>query len=229
MDDLFDLGGSRSCATGTPPTGPMGGSRSCATGNGIDQFRAMDAQERVPPGCIVSPERKHPSRNSVLVPRDNKSVILFVTVTVANRLPLLAHPEVVKCIFDAWNAAVNWLVGRYVIMPDHLHFFCAPGTWRIRDFHKWMAYWKSLSAKAFWKTEIGRDELLRVRSRGSATLPRNPPLWQRDCWDTQMRTAAGYKEKWNYVRNNPVRKGLVEDSDAWPYKGCINILEWRDE
>ena len=80
------------------------------------------------------------------------------------------------------------------------------------------------------------------RTRGSASLPcetaenaqervppvRNPPLFQRDCWDRQLRTGEIYTQKWEYVRNNPVRKGLVANADGWPYQGRMNILEWHE-
>ena len=57
---------------------------------------------------------------------------------------------------------------------------------------------------------------------------RNPPLWQRDCWDRQLRTGESYAQKWEYVRNNPVRKGLVANADDWPYQGELNVLEWHE-
>ena len=62
----------------------------------------------------------------------------------------------------------------------------------------------------------------------SASLPRLPPLFQRDCWDRQLRTGESYAQKWMYVRNNPVRKGLVANADDWPYQGRMNILEWHE-
>ena len=30
-----------------------------------------------------------------------------------------------------------------------------------------------------------------------------------------------YVDKWNYVRENPVRAGLVETAESWPYAGEI--------
>jgi len=29
-------------------------------------------------------------------------------------------------ILDAWQLAKSWSVGRYIVMPDHLHLFCVP-------------------------------------------------------------------------------------------------------
>ena len=52
-------------------------------------------------------------------------------------------------------------------------------------------------------------------------------LWQRDFWDTQMRSPAHYDEKWAYVQMNPVRQGLVGVPDDWPFQGEVFPLAWR--
>jgi REP element-mobilizing transposase RayT len=51
-------------------------------------------------------------------------------------------------------------------------------------------------------------------------------LWQRDFWDTQMRSRAHYEEKLSYVRMNPVRKELVKTPEEWPYQGVIHEIRW---
>ena len=53
-------------------------------------------------------------------------------------------------------------------------------------------------------------------------------IFQRDQWDTQLRAGDSYAIKWEYIRNNPVRKGLVVHADDWPYQGELNILRWHD-
>jgi putative transposase len=52
------------------------------------------------------------------------------------------------------------------------------------------------------------------------------PIWQRDYFDRQLRNNESYGEKWEYVRQNPVRAGLVKSPDAWPFQGEINVLPW---
>lgn len=172
------------------------------------------------PGNIVTaagdsrpPVRKHPSHNSVHE-QGFRSTILFVTVCAESRNAILANEWMSKNIVDAWENAQNWLVGRYVIMPDHIHFFCAPATYPVSDFHGWMKYWKRLAQQAF-------------AARGD-TRPPGAKLWQDGCWDTQMRTGMQYEEKWQYVRNNPVRKGLVTTADDWQYQGVLRDLSWHD-
>jgi REP element-mobilizing transposase RayT len=52
--------------------------------------------------------------------------IYFVTCT-AERRSILACKEITDILIDEWRNAHKrhgWVVGRYVIMPDHTHFFC---------------------------------------------------------------------------------------------------------
>ena len=37
---------------------------------------------------------------------------------------------------------------------------------------------------------------------------------------------AAYEEKWEYVRNNPVRAGLAARAEDWPFQGVIHELMW---
>jgi putative transposase len=47
--------------------------------------------------------------------------------------------------------------------------------------------------------------------------------WQSHHWDTRLRRNENYSEKWEYVRQNPVRAELVVDADQWPYQGELSI------
>ncbi len=154
------------------------------------------------------PERRYPSKQPWRR-NHNRSVIVFVTACTKNRRPLLAVPEVHGLLVAAWTKADSWLVGRYVVMPDHLHLFASPGDLESPDLRRWVSFWKSLVAKQ-WPG--GRSE----------------PIWQRDVWDRQLRTGESYSAKWEYVRENPKRHGLVGLSEDWPYQGCLNDLTWHD-
>ena len=182
------------------------------------------AEDSSPPvvAPVAAPVRKHPSHNSVFE-QGFRSTILFVTVCADGRKPILANEWMLKNILDSWENAQNWHVGRYVIMPDHIHFFCAPAKFPVPDFHRWMKYWKRLAQQAFAAREDTRPPAAAEDSR-----PPVVKLWQDGCWDTQMRTGAQYEEKWEYVRNNPVRKGLIANADDWLYQGVVHYLPWHD-
>jgi REP element-mobilizing transposase RayT len=136
----------------------------------------------------------------------DRAIIVSVTVVTQGRQRCLAHDSAHTLLRETWNAASFWLVGRYVIMPDHIHFFCAPTTPDC-SLERWMQFWKSQLTKA-WPVATQK------------------PVFQREHWDRQLRSDESYDEKWEYVRQNPVRAGLVTDPDAWPYQGELNELRW---
>ncbi len=149
--------------------------------------------------------RKHPIHILPFAAGD-RPVIVFVTVVTQGRQRCLANEAAHALLQRTWNAARFWLIGRYVIMPDHLHFFCAPAEPDC-TLEKWMQFWKSQLTKA-WPVATEK------------------PVLQRDHWDRQLRSDESYDQKWEYVRENPVRAGLVTDREAWPYQGELNELRW---
>lgn len=151
------------------------------------------------------PRRRYPAHHAPLE-RGNQSILVFVTLCAKDRKPCLANDVMHANLLAAWEAASFWKVGRYVIMPDHVHLFCAPGTYPPHPLRRWVGFWKNAVARQY--------------SEGV--------LWQRDLWDRQLRSGDSYSEKWNYVRNNPVRAGLVNEADAWAFQGELNPLWWHD-
>jgi putative transposase len=49
-------------------------------------------------------------------------------------------------------------------------------------------------------------------------------LWQEEFFDHVLRSIESYGQKWQYVKENPVRAGLVKKSDDWPFHGEIESL-----
>lgn len=72
----------------------------------------------------------------------DRSIIVFVTCCSAKKLPILASSTIHAAILNAWSTASTWLVGRYVVMPNHVHFFCAPNSIDAPSLERWMRYWK---------------------------------------------------------------------------------------
>jgi REP element-mobilizing transposase RayT len=94
------------------------------------------------------------------------------------------------------------LVGRYVLMPDHLHLFVCipPGEMGLSN---WMKSLKNSLSKSW-------------RAKGMEA-----PHWQKGFFDHLIRSDESHAEKWRYVRENPVRAGLVAKAEDWPYAGQI--------
>jgi putative transposase len=153
-------------------------------------------------------DRKRPAHQPV-VDRANASRIVFLTVCTEKRHPLLCHDDVHALLIKCWQEADAWQVGRYILMPDHIHLFCSPVGLEYPPLTAWVSYWKSLSARAWPGQDVGK-------------------VWQRDFWDTQLRKGESYTEKWHYVVNNPVRAELVDCASKWFYQGELSELFWHE-
>ena len=106
---------------------------------------------------------------------------------------------------QVWQGARAWLVSDYLLMPDHLHCFCFPGSPTI-EMEAWLAYWKSM----FWRTH--ENATWQFQSLG---------------WHHRLRNDESYSEKWDYVQMNPVRKGLVARAEDWKFKGRVHDVMFR--
>ena len=51
-------------------------------------------------------------------------------------------------------------------------------------------------------------------------------VWQEEFFDHVLRSGESYGQKWSYVRENPVRAGLVATSEAWPWQGEIELFRF---
>ncbi len=158
-------------------------------------------EHTAPTEPIPLPARKHPAHG---VLASNAPTIVFLTVCTKNRVPWLADPLVHATLLQVWAESRAWLVGRYVLMPDHLHLFATPGELDV-PFDNWVRYWKS----QFTKRHRVRDH-----------------AWQTDHWDRRVRREEGYDAAWEYVVNNPVRKGLVARAEEWLFQGALFELRW---
>ena len=98
-------------------------------------------------------------------------------------------------------------VGRYVMMPDHLHVFVSA---------------EDSVALSRWAGSLKKYMAAKFRERGFG-----PPYWQKGFFDHLLRSADSYSAKWEYVRNNPVRAGLTDTAQNWPFAGEIHVLSWR--
>ncbi|OGV45652.1 MAG: hypothetical protein A2X46_15000 [Lentisphaerae bacterium GWF2_57_35] len=88
-------------------------------------------------------------------------------------------------------------------MPDHVHLFARPSA-AAKTMKAWVKMWKSVSSRKM-----------------AHALGIEASIWQADYFDRYLRNGDSYSDKWQYVELNPVRAGLVETADQWPYKGRI--------
>src|ERR1019366_7309603 len=156
-----------------------------------------------------------------------ESPVYFVTVCAHERRRILSNANAVRILIDEWRVANErhgWLVGRYVIMPDHVHFFCA-AEHNAKTLPEFVRLWKQWTTKRMNEVEPSLTEprLASAATAASETYGRTiTRIWQREFFDHVLRSEEGYAEKWEYVRQNPVRAGLAARAEEWPFQGEIH-------
>ena len=108
--------------------------------------------------------------------------------------------NVMSAAVEYYVAAGKWRVGIFLAMPDHWHAlaeFPDPS-----DMANVVRNWKRFVAK------------------------RTGVVWQDGFFDRRLRTLSDILEKWEYIRSNPVKAGLVPSPEAWRYSwmGDENVL-----
>ena len=147
-------------------------------------------------------------------------VIYFVTACTAGRGCFLDNQQIHNSFVTFCRVAAtrNILVGRYVLMPDHLHLFvqfpfvdefgATANARTAQPLPGWLKSLKNSLSKTLRETDIPA------------------PHWQKNYFDHVLRSNESYAEKWDYVRANPVRAKLVAQACDWPWSGEINELRW---
>jgi REP-associated tyrosine transposase len=146
--------------------------------------------------------RRHPAPG-VFIFR-GQATIVFLTVCTERRTRWLADPIVAQHLVESWRLSDAWMVGRYVIMPDHLHLFCSPVDEQL-TIERWVTFWKRTFKR------LDGVENRRFQTGG---------------FHHRLRQPESYDQRWDYVRENPVRAGLVKHAEEWPFSGELNELRW---
>src|SRR6476620_2001510 len=133
-----------------------------------------------------------------------RSPIYFVTAcTESRQKPLANVPVHERFLWFAQQGPLHgaW-VGRYVIMPDHIHLFAATDDEKI-TLSKWMKSFKNSLSKT-------------LRSGGVAA-----PHWQKTFFDQCSVTLNRIQRNGATFGRIPVRAGLVEKAEEWPFMGEV--------
>jgi REP-associated tyrosine transposase len=157
-------------------------------------------------GCS---RRRHLTRIPVWLPVD-LPVVYFVTVCCAGRRQFFVSPPPVRIAVECLQRTqrrLEWQVHKICLMPDHVHLLLSPLKGREQSLSSFVQGWKSC---------------VTMRLRQSAA----GPIWQREFFDRLLRSGEKLQEKWEYVRENPIRAGLCLAAEDYPYSGTTEeILE----
>ena len=163
----------------------------------------------------------------------------FLTCVVVGWLPVFSRPEAAELVLDSLRFLIReggLVVHGWVLMENHLHLIA-----KAADLSAEMARLKSFTGRQIVDLLKQRGDRLLLRLlhelKDKERTNRPYQLWQEDNHPQLIQGDAMMEQKLEYMHNNPVRRGYVDDPGHWRYSsardydGVVGLLPidtgWR--
>ncbi len=126
----------------------------------------------------------------------------FLTFCCRDRLPVFKDPQIAEQTlteFRRTSTLEAFAILAYCLMPDHVHLL-ADGLSSNSDFKRFV-------------------KLAKQRSGGLYARTHHRGLWQEGYFERVLRDEDDARFLARYILNNPVRAGLVESPEDYPFVG----------
>ncbi len=123
----------------------------------------------------------------------------FITFSCHHRDPLLSTPQVRDVFEQTLERVRRWygfFVSGYVVMPEHVHLLI------------------SEPERGTLSTAL---QMLKQNTAHQLRPPEGSPFWQPRYYDFNVWSDDKRIEKLRYIHRNPVKRGLVERPEDWPW------------
>ena len=162
--------------------------------------------------------------------------IYYITIVVYNRQCIFTRPSFIIPLYDSLNFyryEQEFKLLGYVIMPDHIHLIIWPfGKTNVPDIMR--DYKKFTSTRIIRQATVEniKEWINAFQQAGQETGRSANKVWQDSYWDVNIYTERFLRQKLNYIHRNPIRSGLVEKPEDYPYSSYRNYVfgeEWLIE
>jgi len=143
--------------------------------------------------------KKHPTRLKQLYKTPPSYFLTFCTEGRVNVLANKTIAERMRIFAEGSMDRYGLFVYCYLLMPEHLHIIVTSALTNEVRLGEWVKALKRFVGESDFK-------------------------WQRGFFDHVLRSDESRSQKWEYIRMNPVRAGLVEHPEDWPYSGFYDPL-----
>lgn len=116
----------------------------------------------------------------------------------------LSRPKIAGLVMESLHHLDGWIVELdvYCIMSNHVHVVFAP---------------LPAGDSYFALSRIIHSLKRHTAREGNNLLQRTGQFWQHESYDHVVRDEPELDRIRRYILNNPVKAGLVDDPQAWPY------------
>ena len=159
----------------------------------------------------------------------NQAFAYFVTTTLSRFAKLFnqnRYADILIRNLNFYRGKLEFKLLAFVIMPDHIHLIIQPSlkgniSEIVRDFKKYTA--KEIihlleEEKRFGVLDLFREAAQRYHFKES----REYQVWEDRFDDVALYSDEVFRAKLDYIHNNAVKAGLVDNPSDYPYSSARN-------
>lgn len=131
----------------------------------------------------------------------------YITFTCYHRQPKLVRASAKELFEQTLERVRRWYgfwISAYVVMPEHVHLL--------------------VSEPERGQLSVALQMLKQIVARKLNAGQSAEPFWQRRYYDFNVWSGRKFREKRGYIHHNPVRRGLVENPEDWPWSSYRHWL-----
>jgi putative transposase len=148
----------------------------------------------------------------------------FVTMTTVEWVPLFSNPAVAEIVLESlrYNQEHKHLVVyAYVLMEHHLHAVLSSD-----ELGQTLQLFKSYTARSiidYYEAQHNTAMLEKLRqSKLRHKTESDYQVWQEGTHPEEIQTEEMMRQKIEYIHQNPVRRGYVDEPEQWRYSSARN-------
>ncbi len=146
----------------------------------------------------------------------------FITCTILHWIPIFTRVESTEIIFESLRhlqKSDDLKINAYVILENHMHLVVSSDDLALS-----MKKFKSFTAKEILKllqkrnakTILEQLAFYKKVHKSDSTYQ----LWQEGIQPKLIQNSAMMQEKIDYIHNNPVKRGYVDEAKHWRYSSA---------
>ncbi|HVC96529.1 MAG TPA: transposase [Pirellulales bacterium] len=148
----------------------------------------------------------------------------FLTCTVVGWMPVFTRPETMDIVLNSWRFLQDrgrLTIHAYVVLENHVHLI-ASGN----DLGKEIGDFKSFTARQIIELFEARNVRMFLDQlryyKAAHKVDREYQFWQEGSHPEMILDDKMMWQKIEYIHNNPVKRGYVDDPTHWRYSSARN-------
>ena len=162
----------------------------------------------------------------------DKEGMYFISFAVINWIDVFVRQQYFELICESLNYCIKnkgMVIYAYCIMPSHIHMIFSDNN---ENPSKLLGEFKTFTSKNMRKAiennnfESRKEWILGMMKRAGAknSNVKNYQFWQQHNQPMELWSNKFMDQKVNYIHNNPVEAGFVEEAEHWKYSSAIDYV-----